>query len=434
MLTNFLNNLTDNALKLLHLFSMYKYNAELAEVDSTAGGRAVLIAVIGIFLGLSWLLPVYERPGWGVFTQYHNNWARYLRVLAPLSIVLIGTFTWSKRQVYSLSSYLAVVIFFVLPLINFTIVEHTDYLIYGCLPLVVGGLVLFSSVSLTRETLLALAFWVGFVALVLVAWSIVRFGVERHLFYGRPRAHFGFLHPVDSSCALVAAGFAFYRIVARLFRNIASLRVIAKVAVITTLIYFLNIAESRNLSLMVFMALATWWLVNLSSRRSLVPQMTFFAISVVVLFYLYAGALVDAENPFLKYIDRLTSYRIMMNRTYLGNFFGSFTWQRLFGEAINFNLAPLHVRRTFSAVDSVALSLMSNFGALMMATFQIWMLWTGWVAFKEGDALKCAAWVAFFVGIAFDAQGLTTSNLLLFFMMCLFFRAELPAHNGRNAS
>jgi len=292
-------------------------------------------------------------------------------------------------------------------------------------PYMIGGVSLLCLAALREGAFQRWSEGVGFVALAFVLAGLARYGLEATSYYGRPRVHLGFSHPIQSSSALLVAAFYLARVTGKLPDRLGWLRRAARVAILVGSSILLVLVQSRNAFLLfcvIFLA-AGYARVFRAPRARLALVVAILALFPAIMTFAYQ---VSREDPLWILLDFASSYRLTFYANTLADFLRGDWATMLFG--------PASIVRTrsegaqgFAVADSVYLSILLNYGVVTLLSFYaFWLAVARRVARAPGTlafGLLCGVSTYYLL----DAQGVTPSNLLVFVLLARTARTAIAA-------
>ena len=382
----------------------------------------------GVVLGAASFLPVYYVPN-GELNVQIDPMFRVLRLALP-SLVVLFPLLFSgmrvmRRRVSQLGLWQLFSIFSVFPVLAaFFSTSLSDSFYFGFLPLLISLVPLVGGVLATQRFWSSVIFGIGLVAVSLIFARIQLHGVETTTYYFRPRAHFGFFHPLVTASAIIATLWLWLLLIESpkipLKRCLAGLGFSIALAA-------LYIADSRNSLLF----LCLWGFGALITSFANRFGKIYFSLSVLavwctlptsILWVLFSRS--DHSTLSFSQLDSATSGRLGSAWTFVDSLVGN-----------GFNLlGPSWERQIsgFAGVDSVFLSYWGHFGFLPFVGLLAFWLWLGMrlreVKCKSTlDLIAIGTWFGLTGFFVFDGQGLTPSNLPLFFPLAWLVRIALLA-------
>lgn len=407
--------------------------------------RRQLVFALGALIGFFWLLPVYGPPQGPYFAAERFPILRAARLLVPPLVFLAV-----PRRVYArgleyfirllpagrislplVRLLLVSIVLAFIPLLAAMVSGSVNYFVITIVPLVISTGTLVGIALLDDETLQSWVAGIGFLAACLLTAGILITHGALDPYYGRPRALYGFYHPIYTASAILATcasiGIWFKTAAARRLRY----RKWVMGGAITLFAALLVLAQSRNLIL----AIAVGGFCRVVAlRRSRWTRSIVVTCLLLLPMTLYGFVLFGSSQDWLwKTVDTLSDQRLQAYQLLLSGSTGMSSGGNFLGPS-DTRMQNLDDLVGFAATDSVYLSFLSNYGVLSFALFNIMLLCIGWrlsrTRLLAGPYGAACATIVFF---ALDAQGITTSNLAVFVAFAYAVRAAirpLPTPQG----
>jgi len=395
---------------------------------------------LGAISGFVWLLPVFGPPGGGIEKTDTSSLIRYLRILGPLCVFLLvrQETLWRLRRLLARQITNGIVPRPVLRLIGLILTlglvplaaglfsANSLFIVSAVLPLTISlffllGVILLDDLSFRR--------WViGMTgsAVLFLAVGMMTSHFEPTSYYGRPRILLGFVHPIVTASVILAAFcFALLQISTRQFlekRQVRERRVLFGVCGTATLLLML-LAQSRNVLISLCLGLLCLWIgVHVSRKiRVLIFSGLLFLPIGIYLFVLTGSPL----NPVWVLLNDLSSQRLALLQSVLASSVSFGDPQQLF-EPSNARLTALAEYVGFASTDSVFQSFFFNYGLISVVCFVALLFTLGWkLAFRVETVYPYSALCGIVFFFSLDAQGVTTSNLILFVVFAYAVRATV---------
>jgi hypothetical protein len=384
--------------------------------------RSTFYMLPGAIAGFLWLLPVFVPPGAatdaGGFSVARVARVLSIALLLPLVAGRLPALFIRQRPVTW-----ALLAFVLLPAVS--AINHPSFgFIVGVVgPYMIGGVSLLCLAALRPRAFERWTEGVGIVAAGFVAVGLLQHGLEMTSYYGRPRAHLGFVHPIQTASAVLFAAYSLARLSAALPDSVRRLRRIATVAIWGGTVALLVLVSSRN-------ALLLFCTILMAAAYSRLARGTFARLALVIVILALFPAImafaheVSPQEPLWMLLNFVSSYRLTFYSAMVENFVRSDWATMLFG--------PTSVVRNraagaqgFAVADSVYLSILLNYGAVtLLAFYAFWLALARRLSRRNGAiayGMLCGVSVYFLL----DAQGATPSNILVFTLVAQAVRSSL---------
>ncbi len=419
------------------------------DADDWTNLKRAMLLVLGLLSGLVWLSYSIDTPG--VYLRpppaFPPEILRSLRFLLPLSVGIFSSRRSLRHLVSSLDGLLITFTFLVVPLISLAVYPDHDFAYSAVAPVLLTGAGIIAMIGLDRTSFTTYLYGVGFSAIVFLIVGVFVFGFETSTNYLRPRLHLGMAHPLDTSSMILAATVGMI-----LFVNCFSQRPLAPslARFMTSLIllsffYLIHLADSRNVEasfLVASIAFVVAWMLN-QYHRSIATRAR--DNGETLLWYLASGLkvliIIGSIMPIMLYVacfamrSHLTDIPPVFHRFYaygieMNSIIKSIYTNGGLGPAVE-ALTQTHRRIvTFSSVESVYLSYMKAFGFWGILPLLIMLTRAGVRLINNPVGL--AIWSGIIVFYTFDAQGLTSSNLIVVCLLTLVLRNASESVRSEN--
>lgn len=364
-----------------------------------------LFFFIGCISAYFWIIPVTSIPGLDFEMSFSN---RIIRTIYPLFL-----FFFSYKFIFKKTSKNNILIFtclfFLLPVFILMFL-FSNYLLTIYLPIFVSffGLIILSVLS--KNNFYYWYFGASFISFIFFFLGITKFGFEPTTFYGRPRVHFGFIHPVQTSSIIIGA-FSFLVLLTNRIKNRIILKTIAQILIYIFFAIFLFLAQSSNLFIGFHIVILLFFIFkwkNLFVFKKFILLILLTAPFLTLL-------LLNLPKESLELLDDLTSGRLLNYK------------QLMFENLANENILTILIGPTnylrilisnndvtgFASRDSVYLSFLLSFGFLGLFALIFFLFLIGNKLIKINDKSFSVFCGVIFIYIA-DAQGLTPNNLIIY--------------------
>jgi hypothetical protein len=264
---------------------------------------------------------------------------------------------------------------------------------------------------------------VSFTSLFFLFVGIIKFGFIPTDYFGRPRVHFGFTHPVQTASVILSV-FAPYTI----FPN--KLSVSFKRLLKIVLLIFLFMAQSLNIFISVLLIFLFSFLVEKKFNKYFIFLFSFFLFLTPYTIY-FSNFLPDF---YYNLIDIFTSGRLsFFSETLLVEINNDNFINMLFGPMYQVRQLYLNgeILKGFSFVDSVFFSFLFSFGVLGFIYFVSFLFYLLFNSFnKHNYSFQLLTGLIFFYSA--DSQGFTPNNLILFSILAYVIRANFKVYKYGN--
>jgi O-antigen ligase len=270
------------------------------------------------------------------------------------------------------------------------------------------GLILLSVLS--KNDFYYWYFGASFISFIFFLLGITKFGFEPTSFYGRPRVHFGFIHPVQTSSIIIGT-FSFLILLTNRIENKKILKTIIQIFIYILFAIFLFLAQSSNLFIAFHIVILLFFIFKSKDLFVFKKFILFFLLSAPF----FTLLLLNLPKDSLEFIDDFTSGRLLNYK------------QLLFDNLANENFFTIFIGPTkylkllisnndvtgFASRDSVYLSFLLSFGLLGLLSLIFFLFLIGNKLIEINDKS-----FSIFCGVIFfyiaDAQGLTPNNLIIY--------------------
>lgn len=403
---------------------------ETLESAPNAGLRLTL-RHLSIFLGaiscFFWLLPVVGAPGGGTNGADTSSITRYLRIIMPLCVfflIPLRRYLDVRRSIAlrfatgviprSILRLLGMVLALgILPLAAGLFTANSVFLVTAVMPLVIS---LFFLLGVTLLEDFIFKNWVIGLTGAALLFLLIGIGTshfEPTTYYGRPRILMGFVHPIHTaSVILAAAGFVILTGNDWVRRKSLLMRWFLLGLFGSTVLVLMLLAQSRNVLLSLCLGLCCAWI---GSRFGTRVRFFLFVIILVLPVGIYLFVLTGSPlNPIWAVLNDLSSQRLALLQTVLASSIDLGDARLLF-EPSSARLTALSDYVGFSATDSVFQTFFFNYGLISLIGFMSLLLALGWnLALRPKNIYPYGAMCGIVLFFSLDAQGITTSNLILF--------------------
>lgn len=388
-----------------------------------------LYLLSGIACALFWILPVFSEPSTTGLQEYASSGIqRILRTIVPASILLITPWRRSREFFSNPAIFFFVLATVICPLLTMFTFPQFDLAFYLATPVVTSGLILAAMSSLRQKEFQSWLTGFSLMAACFLVLGISRYGLELTYYYGRPRAHMGFIHPTQTSAVVVAASFALTLMQTRKFSSLWFTKIALFFAGIAVFVLLL-LANSRNTYIGAIVVALGWLCIRdittyrvLAKDSQRINLVSLLAAGFPFAIYMAIG-LLNSSSPVFNSLNQLSSWRLGIFKSFISEMTRSNIFRLIFGPTDTTLERYEHGNRSLSVVESAYLSYTSNFGLLFAVSmflalfFMFRSLLIRRQAFGFGALLGCSV---FFL---FDSQGLTVSNLSVFTLMAVAVRA-----------
>jgi hypothetical protein len=376
--------------------------------------KVKIIGVLaGFIISIVWILPVWHAPEQQLRRELSEP-LRAARLLIPAVIAtMVALFTGRKRFLRVVDG-LGAVILVLLPNIMWIFSDDSSSDFF------VTNMTLFlSAVTLVGvscwPTGALKSFWTG-CGLILTMFVLARlftFGVEFGTFYGRPRLHLGFDHPLMTASAILTISIAM--IISINNSRALWFKYFFNTLTIVATIYVLRAVDSRNSTLfglaLVLFSLLLSVLPGFVIKLILVGMLPVLFLLVSVL-SVYAGSGAKIIGNFQSIAERFSAWGVAISDLTQGGLS---------------SVHPSANRDTFAIFDSLYTTFGFRFGLLGMVLLCIWLqiICTKQIRRRPTTAIDmlgfsgASAAAIFFFG---DTQGITAANLAVFMTLATSYR------------
>lgn len=379
------------------------------------------LKILGLLIagGLSsyvWLVNTFQAPtGIPPGTAEYVELGRVLRVVSPLSVL---PFVFRRLPLFlrRRPPPLGLVVLALIAWPTFSIVAFPNSAfiisVYG--PVVMGASGLLCLCFLKREEFRYWLAGVGIVALGFFLAGIYLYGFEQLTVFGRPRAHFGFVHPAQTANAIVAASVGGVALILwfireRLLRG--TILLCWGVFVAVTLV----LAQSINTLLFVGVIFVSWLVGGVLRPRILRILFGCALLMLPVAFY-SLSIFGSPGNAGWQWLNRFSSMRLEVYRElFYVNLSSESLLSIVAGPTENLRMVYQEgYIRGLAALDSIYLTFLLSFGIVGMIGLIAVLAVACWELSRREHRLAYAALCGVAVFFVFDAQGITPSNLVIF--------------------
>ena len=373
--------------------------------------KLFIFFLLGSFSCFLWLNPVFNEPQLQIDLNFTQRFFRtiYLLLLLPFIFVKLFNLLYNKSLLSLLSILLLV------PLLTTTIIAlNITFIITSVTPIVFTffGILILS--SLNFEQLKYWLFGISFISLLYLIVGIYNFGFTPTTYFGRPRVHFGFTHPIQTASAILATflPILFYNTIKKL-----------NFILIILMILLLILAQSFNILLSTFLFFIFQFIINIKNKYR---NIIFYTISFLILFSPFILLIINLfPSDYAFILDIFTSGRI-------SHFTESLKYEFVNDNIINILFGPmLDVReltkysnsiKGFGYIDSVYLSYLFSFGIV-----GLFFLYSFFIVLIYNIYKKNTTFLPYFLSVLFfftaDSQGFTPNNLIIFVLFVISIRS-----------
>lgn len=373
---------------------------------------------IGTLNGFLWLLPVFGAPSVANFESIDSlSVERIIRVAAPLLVFLLVRY----RSKIRLSPLLVISLFTlgIYPFFSGVIRGDIAFLLSSSMPLIVSVFVLIGIILMDVRTLRAWLLGIGLSAMFFILAGVTQGGLTPSTFFGeRERVLLGFVHPAQTAAALLGA-FLLVPLATWKEHNIRTRHrdQIVRMIVLSLFLWLLWLSQSRNTFLALFLGI---FFYVLSQRLKPIYRFAAFILLIFAVLSIYVFSLLgDTQSSVWSSLDNLSSGRLLLYQDAIKNLLNQDVFTILvspdrYARPILLAL-DMSTYRGFSAIDSVFLSFLLNFG-LIGAMMLMWLLLA--IALRlstyPGKPLAYACLCTAVVFFTLDGAGITVSHLSMF--------------------
>lgn len=385
--------------------------------------RPPLLFALGALAGYFWLSPVFVPPGGMSVFESGQSVERILRVLSVLWVLPL---VWKRALwlvVHEPVLRLVLCAFVVAPSLSLWSFPGLDFVVATLGPFVIAGLSLLCLCALKPTDFAAWVFGVGLAAVGFLGMGLSRYGLEMGTYFGRPRAHFGFIHPAQSASVVIIAGLFVGQAADRMFRRRLWARRAALGIICITALWLLYRAASLNTFVALLVILVGAGYAVVVRRRSFRYGAVIGLLVIVCTMYV-ASAWGDKRDALWGIADELSSGRMGGYRELTG-FLNEETPLSILVGPSEYSRHRQGGFAGFAAIDSVYLSIYLNYGVVTLASLFAFLFALGTKLSGRRAPLAYGCLCAIIIFFAIDAQGVTPSNLAIFMVL---------AYAVRNAS
>lgn len=400
--------------------------------------RRHLIYLLGAVSGFVWLLPVFGPPGSGPSSTDTSSFIRYLRIIMPLCVFLLVRpqnviylrhilrikMSQGRLPRFTLRLLGLVLALGFVPLFAGLLSANFLFVISAVLPLTVSLISLVGIVLLDERDFREWVVGITGAATVMLIFGMVISHFEPTTYYGRPRILLGFVHPIHTASVILAA-MAFGLLTRfdwvqhpspRLRRFLLSCYGGAGLLLMV-------LAQSRNILLSLCVGSFCAWVggkTRFAGRFLIFLTLLFLPVS------LYLFVLTGSErNPIWAAVNVLSSYRLGVLQSVLAQTVDLSDPKQLF-EPSSARLTALSDYVGFASTDSVFQTFFFNYGLIALLSFFALLFVLGRkLSMKRTDIYPFGAICGIVLFFSLDAQGITTSNLILFTTFAYAVRAAV---------
>lgn len=314
---------------------------------------------------------------------------------------------------------LVFLVFVVIPVTSLLYEPNVYFFVTTYGPFAVGGVALICLNALKSEEIVSWMAGVGLVTTIFLFIGLNRYGLETTTYYGNPRSHMGFGHPVQTASVILMAGLFSIQCIRFFLRRIRWVLYPTLIAVIIVILQLLIAASSRNTVLTAFL------IIGLSIYAQVVKRVA-IRFALILLFLLaplivYAIAIFgDIQSEFWNLLDNFSSGRLNIFRELMNSLSDVSPFHALFGPPLG------STNGGFASIESVYLSIFMNFGFMSLAGFFIFLLVLARRLSVSRQPLAYGCLCAVMIFFSIDAQGTTPSNLAIFLLLTYSLRSALP--------
>ena len=377
--------------------------------------------ILGVICGIAWIIPISYAPE-SQLSRMQSEGVRAMRLILPSLLACLGLIG-SRKRMFSPVDFMLFTAMVLWPWCSW-LRNGADFsqLIVAVVPLTLAFFNMVCLACWSDKQIGNFLLGVGFVCIFELIKYVTNFGVISGMYYGRPRVHFGFDHPLMTAAVIFLAmiGFAQYF---SMFRA-RFIKIAGVILAYFTMCGLLVFADSRNTLVFAVVLMAVPILTFILPRST---RLKFAIVStplMLVMFLFFLGSMQSTEwlsDPSFRSVRiRIQSWLGIMSAMFEG------------GPGI------LNGRQTsyqsFALSDSLYTTYWLHFGSigLFLLIVSFWSIGVA-VAYKKiGSFLDCLGVGGIFGAMVFflgDVQGLTPANLAVFLMFSLSYRKAvyLPA-------
>jgi hypothetical protein len=384
--------------------------------------KRLLLFVLGVVTGFFWLAPVFVTPGSETLHESGITLARFLRVIPvlfifPLVFKRIPQMFLNQRIVR-----LTLMAFAVVPMFSLLFFPDRDFLVATFGPFFVAGLSLLFLCALRSGEFSIWVLGAGFVAFVFLSLGLSVYGLETTRFYGSERASFGFIHPTQSSSVVLMAGVFMALCISKIWREHRRMRRFLLGICVVSITFFLILAYSRNMILLlVLISLSSGFYILVRDVNLRFLMASFF----LILPFIFYGIAVygDSHNFFWTLLDEFSSKRLSAYKDLKTSMSEETIVSILFGPSVYSQ--GIEGTRGFASSESVYFSIYVNFGIVTLINFFMLLFIVAKRLSQRVTPLAYGSLCALSVFYAIDAQGVTSSNLMIFVLLAYILRSAM---------
>jgi hypothetical protein len=377
----------------------------------------MIALLVGVLIGWIWLYPVFMAPNSSFTNDYQSSPWRYGRSASLLILLALTNYKRSLRILLSGNNFLIHFLFLAFPLLSLCVVPDLRFLLYACAPLWLAGLSFLILAGLDERDRKAVALGVSVAAVAFLNVGLYRYGFSQGSFYGRSRTHLGFIHPIYSAGAIIAASYFFFIITRYFFGQKSTLGHFFHLMNCILCASMLIVVDSRNSFVAYSIFLGSYLTIIYAKKHKWLHIVLIAGLIMLFGGFMTYSALAERQGSLYSFLNDVSSLRIDVNSKFFEAFTKNLSVGSLWGETSGLPSGSIVERKTFVSYDSILVTTLSNFGLLFSLIFYLWYLLRGITAYRSKDAASFAAWMAYFFFSIFDAQGLTPSNILIFFLL-----------------
>ncbi len=367
-----------------------------------------------------WLYPVFNEPELNVNLTFNQRVLRTIYLFFLLPIVyrkLIFNIRFQKIIQLFLIALLPSIFLASILSLNFSfIISTTVPIIFSILGILI----------LTSLEYIDFIHWlkaVSLISLIFFIIGIIKYGFVPSDYFGRPRVHFGFTHPVQTASAILAV-FAPYTLLPNNLNKTTNL--IFKLL----LLIFLFLAQSINIFISVVIINVFSYFIKNNYNKYFVFFLSFFLFLSPFTIY-FANYL---PQKYQDIINIFTSGRLnYFTETLLFEFKNDNIFNMLFGPMYELRQLNLNtdVSRGFSFIDSVFFSFLFSFGFLGFISFLVFLYYLLINSYNKNKySFQLITGLIFFYSA--DSQGFTPNNLVYFSILAYIIKANFKKHENES--
>lgn len=377
---------------------------------------ALLTAAVfstGLIAGYVWLNPVFVPPGpVRVFDASRMDLTRVFRQLSPILLLLFAALRVPVRLLREPVLWMVVFMFCVVPTLSALAFPSASFILPVVGPMYISGLSLLGICSVPARHLRSWVLGVGCMAFTFFLRGLWSYGFELSDYWGRSRAHFGFLSPTQTAAAVLgASSFVLFAVSAWVRKTGRTKRWVYLTGL--AFVFILYMSSSRTTFVGCMVGVAGWIVAGNVRRRSTKLLLAFVIGSYPALIYLVSAFYRD-DSPTWKSLNAFSSGRFHAYHTWFVELRKETVLSLLLGPTNYLKRQWIHSYQGFASGESIYFTILFSFGVVGIVSFLAFLGLLAWRLTVRGKATGYGAWCCAVAFCTVADQGITTSNLALF--------------------